>query len=172
MNFTGYKLIDERTNSEMSREGGGQAHYENNLHAFSLRCPDGDETVDGIGALEHLIRVGAMFVIPADRFDASTYSKVNDRVIYYYENYAGGIGVAKKLLEKWTDALRKGMEVAQDCGCKKGCQNCIEPAKSFDLGSADIDKNAGINLANKILMAEKKGPVRKFHNGRMVPIQF
>ena len=48
--------------------------------------PHSDDAVAGIGALEHMLRVGAMFVIPADRFDTSTYSKVNDEpTAYYYE---------------------------------------------------------------------------------------
>lgn len=45
-----------------------------------------------------------MFVIPADRFDTSTYSKIGDApTAYYYKNYTGGIGVAKKLSQVQND---------------------------------------------------------------------
>lgn len=51
-----------------------------------------------------------MFVIPADRFDARTYSKAgNEPTASYHENYSGGIGVAKKLFEVWPTALKKGI---------------------------------------------------------------
>ena len=54
-----------------------------------------------------------MFVIPADRFDSSTHSKAGgEPTTFYYENYSGGIGVARKLFEVWPRALRKGIEVA------------------------------------------------------------
>ena len=166
-NFTGYKLIDEKTGEEKESGGTTDAHFENNLYAFWISVPI--ELDAGIGALEHLIRVGAMFVIPADRFDASTYSKIADQpAAYYYENYSGGIGVAKKLFSVWPKALEKGIEVAKNCACKSGCPNCIEPAKSYNISNADIDKVRGIELAKIILEAVENGPDRKFQNGRMV----
>ena len=85
------------------RTGGDEdALFLNNLHAFWIDAPRNEIGVDGIGAIEHMIRVGAMFVIPADRFDTSTYSKTGDELsAYCYENYPGGIGVAKKLFDVW-----------------------------------------------------------------------
>ncbi len=112
-----------------------------------------------------------MFAIPADRFDTSTYSKTNDYpTAYYYENYSGGIGVAKKLFEVWKEALKKGMEIASNCKCESGCQNCIEPAKSYNIGNEDISKMRGIELANNLLAAVERGPDHQFDNGRMVPL--
>ena len=88
------------------------------MHAFLLNVPALYPPDSGaVGALEHLVRVGAMFVIPADRFDTSTYSKPGEDPagIFYYENYSGSIGVAKKLAEVWPTALEKGIEVAENC---------------------------------------------------------
>ena len=167
MNFTGYKLLDEFTGEEIESGGASDAHFENNLYAFWVNVPNGLDS--GIGALEHLFRVGAMFVIPADRFDASTYSKTaEEATTYYYENYSGGIGVAKKLFQVWPNALEKGIEIAENCACKSGCPNCIEPAKSYNISNADIDKVRGIELATTLLANVKNGPDRKFQNGRMV----
>lgn len=124
----------------------------------------------GIGPSFKLKR-GNMFVIPADRFDTSTYSKTNDNpTAYYYENYSGGIGVARKLFEVWKQALRKGIEIAGNCECGSGCQNCIEPAKSYNISNEDIDKVRGIELANNFLAAVDRGPDHEFRNGRMVPL--
>ena len=171
MNFTGYKLVDERNGAELEFVGSSEAHYQNNLHSFWINIPEGELTTAGIGAVEHMIRVGAMFVIPADRFDTSTYSRTGDEPsAFYYENYRGGIGVAKKLFDVWQTALEKGIEIASNCECRSGCQNCIEPAKSYDISNSVIDKVKGIELAKDLLEQVKNGPDRKFRNGLLVPI--
>ncbi len=170
-NFTGYKLIDERNGEEKGAGGTPDAQSQNNLHTFWINVPQSECSTAGIGALEHMLRVGAMFVIPADRFDTSTHSKTNDEpTAYYYENYSGGIGVAKKLFEVWQTALAKGVEIAENCDCRLGCQNCIEPAKSYNISNADIDKVRGVELAKNLLATVQDGPDHKFHNGRMVPV--
>ncbi|MCS1408037.1 MAG: DEAD-box ATP-dependent RNA helicase CshA [Verrucomicrobia subdivision 3 bacterium] len=171
-NFTGYKLVNERTGDVVEEtRGAAEAHYQNELHAFWIDVPESDAVNAGIGAVEHMIRVGAMFVIPADRFDTSTFSKAKgEPAAYYYENYSGGIGVAKKLFEVWKTTLQKGMEIAKACSCRSGCQNCIEPAKSHNISNAEINKTSGIELAQTLLSAAEEGPNRKFRNGRMVPV--
>ena len=173
MNYTGYRLIDERTGEQKGTGGTATAHYENNLHSFLLNVPHIHPSDSGaVGALEHLIRVGAMFVIPADRFDTSTFSKPGDdpAAIFYYENYSGSIGVAKKLAEVWPRALEKGIEIAENCACDHGCPNCIEPAKSYDMSNANIDKVTGIELAKHILAIARNGADTVFRNGQLVPV--
>ena len=173
MNFTGYKLVDEHTGEPKATGGTPTAHTERNLHCFLLHVPGLEHSDTGaIGALEHLLRVGAMFVIPADRFDTSTYSKPteNPASIFYYENYSGGIGVARKLTEVWPKALEKGIEVAANCQCDHGCPNCIEPAKSYDMSSANIDKVEGIKLGRHLLKVVRNGPDSEFRNNQLVPI--
>ena len=173
MNFSGYRIVDERTGEPRELHQANDAYYQNNLHAFWINVPPSERTTDGIVALEHIIRVGGMFVIPADRFDTSTYSKIGDApTTYYYENYAGGIGVAKKLFSVWQDVLKKGIEIAENCECRSGCQNCIEPAKNYNTSNADdkIDKKGGIALATHILEKVERGPDRRFKDGMMVPV--
>ena len=170
-NFTGYKLIDERSGELIRTGGDDDALFMRNLHSFWIDVPQSATSIDGIGALEHMIRVGAMFVIPADRFDTSTHSRTGSELAaYYYENYPGGIGVAKKLFSVWNVALEKGIEIAQNCSCSKGCQNCIEPAKSWDISNANIDKVKGIELAEQLLAAVENGPERRFQDGLMLPV--
>ena len=168
-NFTGYKLVNESRGDTIGISDAADSQSQNNLYSLSISAPSDAQASDGIGALEHLIRVGAMFVIPADRFDTSTFSTMRDTVAYCYENYSGGIGVAKKLFEVWPTALRKGVEIAENCNCRLGCPNCIEPAKSYNISNANIDKRAGIELARRILEAEANGPDFKFKDGLMVP---
>ena len=173
MNFTGYKLVDERGDKEIERKDASDAYYQNNLGAFWVYFPPSDSASAGIGALEHIVRVGAMFVIPADRFDTSTYSSTNKETgIFYYENHPGGIGVARKLFDTGVlkTVLKKGREIAADCKCKLGCQNCIEPAKSYNISNGNIDKTRGIELATRLLKAIEDGPDRIFRNGGMKPL--
>ena len=171
MNFTGYKLVDERSAETIRSGGDNDALFLRSLHSFWIDVPQSTAAVDAIGAVEHMIRVGAMFVIPADRFDTSTYSRTgNELAAYCYENYPGGIGVAKKLFSVWDIALEKGIEIARNCKCSTGCQNCIEPAKSWDISNANIDKVKGIELAEELLSAVRNGPDRKFQDGLMIPI--
>ena len=171
INFTGYKLIDEISGQVVRRGGDNDALFLKNLHAFWVEIPEREDTNDGIGALEHMIRVGAMFVIPADRFDTSTHSKTGrDAFAYFYENYPGGIGIANKLFNVWHVVLQKGIEIAGNCRCATGCQNCIEPAKSWDISNANINKVKGIELAQRLLDNVRHGPQRKFENGLMVRI--
>ena len=173
MHYTGYRLIDEQTGEQRGTGGNPDAQFERNLHAFLLKVPHIHATEAGaVGALEHLLRVGAMFVIPADRFDTSTFSKPGDdpAAIYYYENYAGGIGVAKKLAEVWPSALEKGIEVAERCPCERGCPNCIEPAKSYDISNASISKMEGVELARDVLKRVCRGPDQVVRGGLLVPV--
>lgn len=177
VNFTGYKVIEEGTGEVIrSHQGDGRAHYQNNLHALWMDLPISDNDLRALVAVEHLIRVGTLFVLPVDRFDTSTYATVRSgeggtpSAVYYYENYSGGIGIAKKVFEKWPECLKKGIDIAEACGCRSGCQNCIEPAKSYNSSGGNLDKRLGIPLAKRMLASQERGPTRRFHRGRMVRI--
>ena len=155
--FRGYKLIDTQTGGEGIMSGNPSWYTHSNRHAFWIEVQS-SHAVDaqGLVGLENLLRVGAMFVIPTDRFDASTLSIRGDMIICYYENYTGGIGVAKQLLNVWRLALNEGIRIADNCSCRRGCPNCIEPPKAYRNTDIDkIDKNLGINLARKILVASR-----------------
>ena len=164
MNFTGYSEVNEHTGEAVGQFcNGGSAYSKANLHGFWINFPPSESTSAGIGALEHMIRVGAMFVIPADPFDTSTYSRSSeDPAAFYYENYPTGIGIAKKLFEVWPTALKKGIEIAEDCKCRLGCPNCIQPAKSYKISNTEIAKERGIGLAETLFAATAKGEDRKF----------
>ena len=58
MNFTGFRLVDERTDQVKDTGGSNEALYQNNLHAFWINVPNSDLAKAGIGALEHMVRVG------------------------------------------------------------------------------------------------------------------
>ena len=69
-----------------------------------------------------MFRVGAMFRDSKPTvFDTSTWSELNEFTAYYYENYSGGIGIARKLYREWASVLTKGIEIAENCPCHSGC---------------------------------------------------
>ena len=174
--FTGYSLVDERSGEKKESSPATDMMREANRHALWISVLERDElAIKGLSALEHLLRVGAMFVIPADRFDASTLSRERASgtgdypTAFYYETYAGGIGVAKNLFADWETALRKGIDIANNCHCTLGCPDCIEPPKAY--GGVKINKHLGIELAERILDAAKMGPSHELRDGVMVPVQ-
>lgn len=175
-NFTGYNLMDERSNEKKDVRNANDTRQEANRHAVWITVMDRDNLArEGLSALEHLLRVGAMFVIPADRFDANTLSREQASgtgaypTVFYYETYAGGIGVAKNLFADWETALRKGIEIASNCPCRMGCQDCIEPPKSYV--NREINKHLGIELAERILDAASHGASHELKDAGWVPVQ-
>lgn len=155
--FNGYRIVDEQSGEVKERVQASDGRSLRNLHGFWIQfASDGEDERQGIGGFEHLLRVGTSFVIPVDRFDTGTHAEAGSACIaYYFENYPGGIGVARKLWSEWQKALTEGIKIAENCRCSKGCLNCIEPPKSFI--SANIDKHAGIALARKALAATNGG---------------
>ena len=57
------------------------------------------------------------------------------------------------------------------CPCENGCPNCIEPAKSYDISNASIDKTKGIELSRHILAIVCEGPDKVVKNGLLVPVE-
>ena len=170
--FHGYHIIDERSGERLDYIELGEGRWYPNLHAFCAYLPNHRESIDGLGALEQLFHIGTAIEIPSERFDTSSWSEIDEEpVVFIYENYKGGIGTARQLFEDWTSAVKSGITFGNSCECKLGCPNCIVPAKSWSSSNTNIDKQAGIILANQLLAAEQIGPDHKFQDGLMVPME-
>ena len=57
-NFTGYNLVDERSGDVIRTGGDSDALFLNNLHSLWIDIPHSVVAAQGIGAVEHMIRVG------------------------------------------------------------------------------------------------------------------
>ena len=158
MQLASYNLIDETSGEVLESRSNAQGQYAprvfmNHHHAFIMNfSADADEIA--VRSLEHIMRVGALFVISADRNDISTWS--GGKKLYLYENYPGGIGVARQIFDQWMQIMKVGIDIAEKCQeCKqrktpKGCAACIVPP--FNTG--DMDKREGVKLARSILKLE------------------
>ena len=139
--------FDERTDEVLdtwSPEPNNSHH--SNAHAFWLQVEDEDSQA-GIVELQHLLRLGTLFTIPVEPHDVTPLAVANERAAYLIENYAGGIGIARKVFERWREVLETGIGIAEDCGCVRGCPNCIVPPRSTD----ELDKRRGVELARLLL---------------------
>ena len=121
-------------------------------HAFWLTVESTD-IQDGTMELQHLLRLGTLFTIPVEPHDVVPHADARDRTAYLIESYAGGIGIARKVFERWREILETGIRIAEDCRCRRGCPNCIVPPRSKD----DLDKRRGITLSKQILTATEQG---------------
>ena len=156
-------VVDERSDSLIDRFTPQGHSVSSTSHAFWVDTTDMEE-VDSAGllAFEQLLRIGALFTIPADLHDTTTHTK--DGATYLIENYPGGIGIVKKAMQQWHRILRSGMQVARNCKCRRGCPNCIIPPRYY--GSNDqLDKNEGIKLAEYVIEITGGPPDAKFKDG-------
>ena len=124
-----------------------------------------DEVGMGVATLQHLLRVGVLFSIPVDAHDVFPLATVGDRRVYIVESYPGGIGIARKILEKWREMLEVGIRIANSCQCTKGCPNCIVPPRF----RGNLDKSAGVSFARSLLSATESKHNFEFANGLWEP---
>ena len=168
-NIQSVEEIDDRTGSVRDRwqPKANSARFEN-AHAFWIsqitRTEGGG---DGILALQHLLRVGAIFSLPLDAYDIFPHAVAKDRKAYLVETYPGGIGVARKAMERWRNILHTGIKIAESCICRKGCPNCIVPPRSRQ----NLDKVSGIVLARSLLDATEHPHNFELRNGLWEPVR-
>lgn len=133
-----------------------------NAHAFWVQEQHPtDVSAAAINAFQQLLRVGALFTVPLDAHDIFPHAVANQQKAYIVESYPGGIGIAKKILEKWHGVLEVGASIAMACKCTSGCPNCIVPPRATE----EMDKNGALEFAKKLLEATKGKPNGKFRDG-------
>ena len=167
-NITGYKLICNLSDKELERHPLNNVRPYKNRHAVAVSVAGLEELNEtAFRSLEQIMRIGAMFAVPADRHDTNTHSKGEE--LYLYENLPGGIGVARKIFSDWREVMKKGADVARECKCAKGCPNCVVPPRATD----EIDKRAGVALAEEILdaVASPETEQYRIQDGQWVKIE-
>jgi len=118
-----------------------------------------------ISAFQQLLRVGALFSVPLDTHDIFPHAVAKEQKAYIIESYPGGIGIAKKVLDKWRKVLEVGVNIASSCQCGNGCPNCIVPPRSTD----DMDKRGALEFAKLQLEASREEANDVFRDGLWVP---
>ena len=154
--------VDERTGEVRRRwtPEFNRAQF-SDAQAFWLRQETGSAAGDSLAALQNILRLGVLFSVRADAHDTFSHSVAGQQQVYICENYAGGIGIVQKVLEKWRAILQVGLDVAEACACKRGCPNCIVPPRF----KQEVDKRAGISLARAWLHATRDDPGFEYADG-------
>ena len=164
-NFNGYRLIDERNGNIIEDVSRNEARWKT-VHSFWLSIDDSSSftTIDinNIKTFEQFLRLGTTFIIPCDRHDINTYSKITDPPsIFVYELIPGGIGIAEKILKVWENILDYGINIAKNCNCLDGCPKCIYPPLHRN-SSRELSKKGGLLVADIILDMTTNSPDEKY----------
>lgn len=55
--------------------------------------------------------------------------------LYVYDDYPGGIGIAREIHPRWREILETAQVMVAECPCAHGCPSCVGPAaETSDLG--------------------------------------
>ena len=166
-NFTGYRLIDERSDDVLDDVTTAHA-IRRFVRGFwlVLEAPEPfGERIDpaALSVLEQFIRIGSPFIIPCDRHDIATLATTNPLPsIYLYETLPGGIGIAEKMLEVWQEVMSRGAEIARECACRDGCARCIHPPRHRIADTGTLKKSIGFELMDRLFNITSQSPEERF----------
>ncbi len=117
----------------------------------------------GLHGAEHAIIALMPLQVMCDRWDvgglsSSSFGNTGEPVIFVYDAYEGGIGLAEKAYEILPNLLTSAYELVRDCPCEDGCPSCIHSPKCGN-DNQPLDKQATILILKKICCEmEKSGP--------------
>lgn len=159
--------VDERNGDEVD-SWAPQSNFANfdRAHAFWASEQGSEVSSAAVNAFSQLLRVGALFSVPLDSHDIFPHAVARERKAYIVENYPGGIGIARKLLDRWRSVLDVGVKIATECNCDTGCPNCIVPPRSTD----SMNKVEAVDLAEVLLDVANKGMCSKYSGGLWEPV--
>ena len=102
--------------------------------------------------LEHTVRMRYPSVALGDSSDLGGHTflghpQTGAPVIFWYDNYMGGLGAADKIFEQIGRLLDASLSTLTGCGCTtlEGCPNCTQ------LGSCDVNNDGLSKLAGQML---------------------
>jgi DEAD/DEAH box helicase domain-containing protein len=103
-----------------------------------------------IGIANVLIEVAPVFVM-CDTQDIGTVvdaKNLNRDALFLHDRYPGGMGYAKRCLEKFDEIMQTVAEVIRNCGCVDGCPSCVGSATPLSA-MTDLDSAVRGRIPNK-----------------------
>jgi len=102
----------------------------------------------GLHGAEHAIIAMMPLYVMCDRWDigglsSPAFGENGDPVVFVYDGYEGGIGLAEKAYEILPEIFSSAHELVRDCGCEEGCPSCIYSPKCGN-DNQPLDKMAAI----------------------------
>jgi len=88
----------------------------------------------GLHGAEHALIALMPLYVMCDRWDigglsSAAYGENGEPVIFVYDGYEGGIGLAEKAYEILSDLFATAHALVRDCRCDDGCPSCIYSPK-------------------------------------------
>jgi DEAD/DEAH box helicase domain-containing protein len=113
----------------------------------------------GLHAAEHALIAMIPFLALCDRWDigglsTALHSETGLPTIFIYDGFLGGIGIAEKAFELFSQLVKHTHELVRDCACEKGCPSCIYSPKCGN-GNEPLDKNAALIILAALAEATK-----------------
>jgi DEAD/DEAH box helicase domain-containing protein len=156
---TGFQRRDHRTGEILSEESLGLPETTLSTRALYLTLPPGLEGLmqtmsgsfeGGLHAAQHALVATVPLVILCDRRDVGSVSTTNHpqaetSALFIYDEYRGGVGLARNGYDHIEKLLRHTWELLADCGCSDGCPACVQ---SPHCGRANepLDKRLAVTL--------------------------
>jgi DEAD/DEAH box helicase domain-containing protein len=109
----------------------------------------------GLHAVEHAaIGLLPLFAM-CDRWDIGGLSTLNhldtdEAVIFVYDAFPGGVGIAEKGFDLLPDLWRATYEAVRNCPCEGGCPSCVQSPKCGS-NNEPLDKAAAVLILSGLL---------------------
>ena len=130
----------------------------------------GYDLAGSIHAIEHAsIGILPLFAL-CDRTDIGGVSHPghpdveSKAVIFIYDGYAGGVGLARAAFDRFEELLIATLETIKGCQCKEGCPSCIQSPKCGN-NNEPLDKAGAVFILSKILNRTSKTSERDYIRG-------
>jgi DEAD/DEAH box helicase domain-containing protein len=106
----------------------------------------GNDFAGGLHGAEHAIIALMPLHVMCDRWDigglsSPMFGENGEPVIFVYDAYEGGIGLAEKAYQILPSLIASAHELVRDCTCEKGCPSCIYSPKCGN-DNQPLDKEA------------------------------
>ncbi len=118
----------------------------------------------GLHGAEHAIIALMPLHVMCDRWDigglsSPSFGDSGEPVIFVYDAYEGGIGLAEKAYEVLSELLKSAHELVRDCPCEDGCPSCIHSPKCGN-DNQPLDKEATTGILGALCCGpEKPNPI-------------
>jgi DEAD/DEAH box helicase domain-containing protein len=115
----------------------------------------------GLHGAEHAMIAMMPLHVMCDRWDIGglscpAYGDTGEPVIFVYDAYEGGVGLAEKAYELFPELVTSSRNLVRDCRCEDGCPSCIHSPKCGN-DNQPLDKVATLMVLNDLLNGQESG---------------
>jgi DEAD/DEAH box helicase domain-containing protein len=114
----------------------------------------------GLHGAEHALIAMMPLHVVCDRWDIGglscpAYGEDGEPVIFVYDAYEGGVGLAEKAYELFVDLVTSSRNLVRDCRCEDGCPSCIHSPKCGN-DNQPLDKVATLIILESLIATREQ----------------